>query len=97
MTTQWIAHSKKFAKDNDMAYGDALRDDENRNKYYEKGIDKRKTKNKVLLKELNSKRFMAGSEMKSEICIQIKRSMAGKEFDSDKKSKKSKKSKKIAA
>jgi len=80
----WEEHTKKFAKKNKITYKDALSNIDNRQSYYDSQIDK--SKHKLTLKCLKTDDIFLNltkeqQQVKDEIVIQIKRSLAGKSFD----------------
>jgi len=88
----WIQHTKEFAEKNNMSYGVALSNTNNRCQYYDKMIDRTKTyrgPNLLQADHPGMHPFIPNmtpqeKKIKDEILIQTKRHMAGKPFNLNK-------------
>jgi len=88
----WIQHTKEFAEKNNMTYGEALSNTNNRCQYYDKMIDRTKTYRGPNLLQADHQGMQGfipnltpeDKKIKDEILIQTKRHMAGKPFNLNK-------------
>tara|TARA_B100000902_G_C27283163_1_gene902960 strand:- start:1653 stop:2006 length:354 start_codon:yes stop_codon:yes gene_type:complete len=84
--TNWIAHTKKFASDNDKSFGNSLSDFNNRCQYYDTMIDRNKyNKGPNVLQPDHPAMHpfipnlsASDKKIKDEIYVQTKRAMCGK-------------------
>ena len=84
--TNWIDHTKKFASDNNMSFGNSLSDVNNRCQYYDTMIDRNKYNRGPNLLQPDHPAMhpfipnlsASDKKIKDEIYVQTKRAMCGK-------------------
>ena len=85
--TNWIDHTKQFASDNNMSFGNSLSDFNNRCQYYDTMIDRNKYNRGPNLLQPDHPAMhsfipnlsASDKKIKDEIYVQTKRAMCGKE------------------